>query len=117
MLSIDAGHQNCWFVYKRNTYAVVHILGIAAFFISTKRDCFQHQRLNLLKYAYSGALDIYWVRHFLYLLVERGKGCLHGRSPPLISILPVNSKIEIGGYHEEDQSAGLLPVLYKRYCC
>lgn len=39
------------------------------------------------------------------------------RSPPLISILPVNSKIEIGGYHEEDQSAGLLPVLYKRYCC
>ena len=41
-------------------------------------------------------------------------GC---RSPPLISILPANSKIEIGGYHEENQSAGLLPVLYKRYCC
>ena len=38
-------------------------------------------------------------------------GC---RSPLLISIFPVNSKIEIGGYHEQNQSAELLPILYKR---
>ena len=32
---------------------------------------------------------------------------------PLISIFAINSNIEIGGnYYEENQSSGLLPVLY-----
>ena len=39
---------------------------------------------------------------------------LWGVAPhPLISIFAINSNIEIGGnYYEENQSSGLLPVLY-----
>ena len=37
---------------------------------------------------------------------------------PLISILPVNQKIEIGGItQEKNQSAGLLPALYAGHDC
>ena len=37
----------------------------------------------------------------------------HLAAHPLISIFAINSNIEIGGnYYEENQSSGLLPVLY-----
>lgn len=104
--------------YDSGIYLSVAAQKAAAFFGSTDSVIYP---LSSLKYFKKCVPEKSQARFFLFLVdvsacFNSGEmpGC---RSPPLISILPVNLKIEIGGYHEENQSAGLLPVLYKRYCC
>ena len=54
-----------------------------------------------------------------HIQVAAAARIIHAAAPhPLISILPNNLKIEIGGItHERNQSAGLLPVLYTGCYC
>lgn len=104
--------------YDSGIYLSVAALKAAALFGSTD---FNLSSLSSANYFKKCVPEKCRARIFLFpadVLVYFSNGEMPGcRSPPLISILPVNSKIEIGGYHEENQSAGLLPVLYKRYCC
>ena len=61
-----------------------------------------------------GARLCFCRRVFLYPVLENASVTVPAAVPhPLISIFAINSNIEIGGnYYEENQSSGLLPVLY-----
>ncbi|MEY8313178.1 sigma-70 family RNA polymerase sigma factor [Oscillospiraceae bacterium 42-9] len=63
-------------------FAVVHILWITAFFVSTEKDIFQQCQPVLLEYGYMGVPAFLWVRLFISLC-DTGKGNVPGcRSPP-----------------------------------
>lgn len=81
MVLRNTGQQN-W-IYKF-TYAVVHSLWIAAFFVSTGFDAFQHAPPGtLFEYAYLCALIIGWVRFLLHFLSDCDDGIYpRCRSPP-----------------------------------
>ena len=116
MLLKKARQQKCWFV-NDILCAVVHILRIAAFLFSTKKEIYRHRYTYFSRNTRFDALEIFWVRFLICPFRDQQDGDIHCRSPPLILILSVNSKIKIGGYYEENQSEGLLPVLYKGYYC
>ena len=63
-------------------FAVVHILWITAFFVSTEKDIFQQRPSVFLKYGCIGVPAIFGVRLFI-LFCGTGKGNVPGcRSPP-----------------------------------
>lgn len=63
-------------------FAVVHILWITAFFVSTEKDIFQQCPSLFLEYGYKGVSAFLWVRLFIFLC-DTGKGNVPGcRSPP-----------------------------------
>ena len=63
-------------------FAVVHILWITAFFVSTEKDIFQQCQPVLLEYGYMGVPAFLWVRLFI-LFCGTGKDNAPGcRSPP-----------------------------------
>lgn len=80
MLSKKAGRQKCWLTYY--FYAVIHILRITAFFVSTEKDIFQQCLYAFLKYRCMGVPAVFGVR--LFILACGGcKGNVPGcRSPP-----------------------------------
>ena len=63
-------------------FAVVHILWITAFFVSTEKDIFQQRPSVFLKYGCIGVPAIFGVRLFI-LFCGTGKGNVSRcRSPP-----------------------------------
>lgn len=108
----NTGQQN-W-IYKF-TYAVVHSLWIAAFFVSTGFDAFRHAPPSIVsEYVVLCAL-VERVRFFVPFLEDwLHEVCPRCRSPPSdfdFAYSPKNRNSEV--QYERDQSAGLLPVLYK----
>ena len=95
-------------------YVVVQFVWIAAFLVSTKLEHFRCQPPGEISYCCFGAPVLCTGALFCTLFLIRKRLRLYRcRSPPLISIFAINSNIEIGGnYYEENQSSGLLPVLY-----
>ena len=96
--------NNCIF---KALCAAIREFGIAALFISTESD-----RVRLYPPSFTD------ISH-PYLYVGRRKiSVFRCRSPPSDFDFASQLKIEIGGItHEENQSAGLLPVLYKGHSC
>lgn len=118
MLQINTNRQQYCQIYQTPN-AVIRFIWIAAFGVSTK---FAYLRLILpgdFSYCYFNASVAVWARFFAPTRRTTRCGRLYRcRSPPLISILPDNSEIEIGGItHERNQFAGLLPVLYTGCDC
>ena len=106
------------FIGEHNYLALQFIKELRGFMIrqkNTNPGIFQYTFIMLRL----GARLCFCRRAFLYPISENAGVTAQDAAPhPLISILPVNKKIEIGGItHEKNQSAGLLPVLFKRYSC
>ena len=90
--------------------AVIHVVWIAAFFsLTALGETFPiHLPVRLISCGRAFHIQVAAVTRIIHAAVPR----------PLISILPNNLKIEIGGItHERNQSAGLLPVLYTGRDC
>lgn len=102
-------HQSGYFTY-RALCAVIHGVWIAAFLSLAEFTI-------VLYHTPSCAPILLWAR-ISYISGCYNKGYPRCRSPPSDFDFATNLKIEIGGItHERNQSAGLLPVLYERYCC
>lgn len=94
-------------------YVVVQLVWIAAFLVSTKFEHFRYQPPG--KFHTAALARLFFVRaRFLYpFLIRKRLRPYRCRSPPSDFDFAINSNIEIGGnYYEENQSSGLLPVLY-----
>lgn len=95
-------------------YVVVQLVWIAAFLVSTKFEHFRCQPPGKILYCCFGAPVLCTGALFCTLfLIRKRLRLIAAAAHPLISIFAINSNIEIGGnYYEENQSSGLLPVLY-----
>lgn len=99
-------------------FAVVHVLWITAFFVSTENNIFQQYQCDFLKYSCIGVPALFRVRLFILSCGISTGGIPECRSPPSdfdFASQPKNRDRRI--IHEENKSAGLLPVLHKRHCC
>lgn len=96
MILKNTGQQN-W-IYKF-TYAVVHSLWIAAFFVSTGFDAFQHAPPGtVFEYTCLCALVFGWVRFLLHFLSDYDSGiCPRCRSPPSDFDFANHQKSKFGG--------------------
>lgn len=94
-------------------YVVVQLVWIAAFWFRQSLSIFA---VSLPEKFHTAALArLFFVRaRFLYpFLIRKRLRPYRCRSPPSDFDFAINSNIEIGGnYYEENQSSGLLPVLY-----
>ena len=101
--------QNGYFTY-RALCAVIHVVWIAAFLSLPEFTI-------VLYHTPFCAPILLWAR-ISYISGCYNKGYPRCRSPPSDFDFATNLKIEIGGItHERNKSAGLLPILYERYCC
>lgn len=81
MLSKNSRRQKCCPVCDV-LFAVVHILWITEFFVSTEKDIFQQRPTVFLKHGYIGVPAFLWVRLFI-LFCDSGRGHVpECRSPP-----------------------------------
>lgn len=100
-------------------YAAIQFVWIAAFWFPTHFERFRYVPPGKLSYCYFSA-SVIWMGALFCTFFQKNQdgGCYRCRSPPSDFDFASQLKIEIGGItHEENQSAGLLPVLYKGHSC
>lgn len=100
-------------------YAAIQFVWIAAFWFPTHFERFRYVPPGKFSYCYFSA-SVIWMGALFCTFFQKNQdgGCYRCRSPPSDFDFASQLKIEIGGItHEENQSAGLLPVLYKGHSC